>query len=231
MTNNVTNELKEFEKQLEEIREEWKHLPVMRGKKGITNILILRFLAQRGAASAWEMTRMYLELAGKWNEISVYKRYYIRKNLNVRFHRALKILKQKGYVDKDDSKYELTPKGFIIAFALFPQIIFRDYFTEDELRSTIKKVTQMLQGKRIKIDPDSLQKYYNRWRLIATTNEKPNIAEERFKLFAFLIRWTLLRLKINLDELSEKDLFDHLIKIIEEMYISRAAIGENSSGG
>jgi hypothetical protein len=176
--------------------EEWKFIPSLKGKHATRHIFILETLMSKGPKSYCDMALEYLQLEPKFSTLNKANQYYRQRSENSTFYKRCRFLEEKDYVKKFGSLYKLSPKGAFLVLAVNPKILgsaSRDFLD----------------------DTNDLQK--PEW--LSGVNEEDTIKsfQDGFKsnpigadVLSFAARKILLAYKINLDEISSKDLFSLL---------------------
>lgn len=179
---------------------EWKHIPSLKGKQAIRNLIILRIIGEKGhPISAWNIALEYLQRTNpKFNDWTADTIYHNRQKENVKVNRRLNFLKEKKYVKKQGSLYNWTSKAFFLMFILDCSIV--PIHTDQSLWEDLE---------------ENSEKYYS-----FTAEATSKLTDEHKKMIlkglkdpaqavAISAYWKkkLNSFKINLDEIEPKELF------------------------
>ncbi|RLI82364.1 hypothetical protein DRP04_04135 [Archaeoglobales archaeon] len=200
-----------FKRWVEEVRRDWKHIPSLKGKQASRNLAILKLLAIK-PMSCWDLALEYLKLTepdfAYWNPDTVFHRRQVE---NAKIYRRLQFLVEKEYVRKLGPIYKLTAKGLFFIFALYPPII--ENMSFERLNETLneykienaEKVKTMLSSPECQLTHEKLE-------ALRSSLKDPIV----WKTLSYFTKQFLLRYKINLDELSEKDFINVIFEKLEK---------------
>ena len=202
---------KKFEEWLEKVREEWKHVPSFKGKKGKLNLAILRILAEKGEMSCLDIAKEYI-LRTTTKNLTKAEFFHQSRIMNSMVYKRLKELVAKEYVEKTDSTYMLTNKGTWLAIAIEPSVINENLELAEEIAKMVKvfdlfsvlginKIAEYIKAilpKEIRLEPSKIKEI------------RESLTPEACEILGYFMRSQLLRWKINIDEIPNEE-FTQLI--------------------
>lgn len=201
---------------------EYNHIPSLKGKRAKRNIFILFSLAANGEQSCWDLALDYIKTFraqdyNRWCKDPHFKAilYHEQQKENGKLYRLLAYLLRKQYVEKKGSKYSLTLKGYLFAFVLFPETL-KNRIPEI-LKISDNEIQALLEKVYFPLIPNS--NALNRFRKFLSNLQEEHLALEFFNsAVKATIQHIILDYKINLDEISEKELMNLLYSEILKLF-------------
>lgn len=190
---------------------EWKHIPSLKGKQAIMNLSILRILATSPTPkSAWDLALEYLKRTESkfsfWDPNMIYKRRMLE---NSKMNRRLHFLEGKQYVKKLGSIYKLCPKGMFLLLFIDPKIL--RHLSPNFLNDDSVDVDNVELPKWFEIGETKKDAFFK------DTIEGFDCNLVTADTFSFTAKKIVLAYKINMDDISSKD----LIELLNEKVRSR----------
>lgn len=207
-------EKKDFDKWVKAVRQQWSHIPSLRGKQVKRNLVVLRSLMFRDL-STWDLAEKYIELTEpKWPGWSKIQRRGAQVSENASMYKRLKFLQEKNYVRKLGSIHKLTGKGFFLMFGLDPGVVrsmpwsrFNETITEIEFENKPGFLTERnLTQREIQVLKSSFSNQIRNDVLSYTISR---------------ISRMLLAHKTNMDEISETELLRLILSKLEKEFKKR----------
>jgi len=206
----MRNERIKLETLVNRLRKEWKHVPSLKGKEAKRNIFILRKIGIK-PLSCWDLALEFLKLDpkfGSWKKETI---YYNRSRENPKIYRRLKFLLEKDYVKKLNSKYDWTLKGFLLVLATDPKFIQNlspHRLNVDYPEVNVKDVTN------IKFGWEDRNLSEKEVQVFKSMIPKDKVGSE---IWSYAIKRLIFGLKINMDEISTKELVKALFTKVQKM--------------
>lgn len=202
--------MQNFEQNLRRIQSKYSHIPSLKGKQASRNVFILCWLAAKGEQSCWDLALEYIKTFraqdySEWCKDPHAKAiiYHARQKENTALYRSLDLLMRKHYVKKNGSKYSLTVKGVLLAFTLNPETL-KNRIPEI-LKNPDNEIQAALESVHFPAIPniEALSQFR---KFLKKLHEDP-LVRKMFKSMAEVsLQHILLDYKINIDEISEKEL-------------------------
>lgn len=216
--------MQNFEQILKRCKSEYSHILSLKGKNAPRIVFILCWLAAKGEQSCWDLALEYIKTFkareyAEWCKDPHAKAiiYHERQKENSALYRSLDLLMRKNYVEKNGSKYSLTIKGFLLAWILDPETL------RNRIPEVLEKSDNEIQASLERIHFPAIPKseaLSGFRRFLKNLYEYP-LARKMFKSIAEASLQHILRdYKINIDEISEKELInlfnDEIIKLLRK---------------
>lgn len=202
-------DIKDFDKWVEQVRIEWKHIPSLKGKQTKKHLFILRTLTIRDM-SCWDLAKAYLEeTEPSWSQWIPDTQYHKRQNQNSKMNKRLNFLENKKYVHKIGSLYRLTAKGFFLMLALDPTIIAS--MSRTRLNESFGSDYIPEEHENFVIGHGKLFAHNGQ---ILTEHEFENLKTILYPLFqdplqrkvlSYAVKQALISWKVNLDEMTDEE--------------------------
>ena len=122
----MTEKHLKFQEWVKQLKFEWTHLPILKGKQAERNLFILKTLMETPAPglSTWDLALEWLKetMGAKFNSTPGDTIHHKRMTENAAMNRSLRHLEKKEYVEKLGSIYQLTLKSVYMVFIWEPSL-------------------------------------------------------------------------------------------------------------